>query len=464
MKFRFQNLGLINDAKLELADLTIICGENNSGKTYITYAIYGLLKSWRETLFEILFSEINKLDEEKEHLIDLASLFNGKLNQYLNKIGKSYISTLPEVFATTKDSFESTQVHISVNEPKGIPNKAFKKTIKRGGPDGKIVATISKEKDSSTLKILVSEVSINVWELSSFIAEAIAEIVFSPVLPDVFIVSAERTGAATFRSELDFARTRMVDALSNKDFKEIQRNPWLLRKQLDSGYAWPVRDDADFIRSLEDIAKETGEISEKNPELIALFEDIIGGSYKIIKDRGLVYRPRKSKGKSNFSMGESSSCVRALLNIGFYLRCKAKPGDILIIDEPELNLHPRNQRNLARLLARLANVGVKIFITTHSDYIIKEINTLIMLSNKNVATKKVQADYHYDDQELLNSTQVKLYMTESRLGIVTGANRKSKINTLTQANISSEFGIEATTFDTTINEMNEIQASILYSD
>ena len=51
-----------------------------------------------------------------------------------------------------------------------------------------------------------------------------------------------------------------------------------------------------------------------------------------------------------------------------------------MVDEPELNLHPENQRRMARLFARLVNVGVKVFVTTHSDYIVKELNTLILLN------------------------------------------------------------------------------------
>jgi len=43
-------------------------------------------------------------------------------------------------------------------------------------------------------------------------------------------------------------------------------------------------------------------------------------------------------------MGESSSMVRSMLDIGSYLRHIAKPGDLLIVDESESNLHPENQR------------------------------------------------------------------------------------------------------------------------
>ena len=46
--FRFKNLGPIEEAELELGDLTIIAGRNNTGKTYMVYALYGYLKTWRE--------------------------------------------------------------------------------------------------------------------------------------------------------------------------------------------------------------------------------------------------------------------------------------------------------------------------------------------------------------------------------------------------------------------------------
>lgn len=50
-----------------------------------------------------------------------------------------------------------------------------------------------------------------------------------------------------------------------------------------------------------------------------------------------------------------------------------------MIDEPELNLHPSNQRVIARFLAKLVNSGIRVIVSTHSDYFVKEINSLIML-------------------------------------------------------------------------------------
>ncbi len=65
-------------------------------------------------------------------------------------------------------------------------------------------------------------------------------------------------------------------------------------------------------------------------------------------------------------MDERSSSVRSMFDIGFYLRHAAERGDLLIVDEPELNLHPENQRRVARLFATLANLGIRVFIATYS--------------------------------------------------------------------------------------------------
>jgi hypothetical protein len=216
----------------------------------------------------------------------------------------------------------------------------------------------------------------------------------------------------------------------------------------------------DFVRQLEDIDKRSGELVAAHPELLAAFDAIIGGSYKVVKQQ-LVFQA-KGGGKQRFTMNEASSCIRALLDVGFYLRCKARPGDLFIIDEPELNLHPKNQRALARLVARMVNAGIKIFITTHSDYLVKELNTLIMLNQRTEHTCRVQTQHRYDDAELIDPQRVRLYMTCTASKAATGGGKRSKIRTLKPANIYPDRGIEVETFDDTIEIMNAIQSEILY--
>ena len=86
---------------------------------------------------------------------------------------------------------------------------------------------------------------------------------------------------------------------------------------------------------------------------------------------------------------------------------------MLIIDEPEINLHPKYQVMIARILAKIVNAGIRLIISTHSDYIIRELNNLIMLSSIKdektikklgytkdlVLTKDDIAPYYFEFQE-----------------------------------------------------------------
>ena len=133
-----------------------------------------------------------------------------------------------------------------------------------------------------------------------------------------------------------------------------------------------------------------------------------------------------------------------------------------MIDEPELNLHPQNQRRMARLFARLVNLGVDVFVTTHSDYIVKELNTLIMLNQDKPHLRRISSKERYRPEEFLKPEQVSVYLAEP---VETEAKGEPGLgHTLSRARINEEYGIEARSFDDTINEMNEIQDAILWGD
>ncbi len=463
MEYRFENLGLLDQADLEIADLTLICGENNTGKTYATYAVYGFLRSWRGILRFLLEDEIEQLlKDASQYRIDLAQMFDGKVDTYLERMGKSYVGGLPRAFATESNVFEHTTCVPRTHKSTEFLTQAYQRTV-QAGPSGKVLATLKKDAGSVQLEVLVADPDVlqrPFGGLTDFIADAIADIVFAQHLPRVHISSAERTGTAIFLKELDIARTRMLKAINNIDSKELRRNPFKILEEVDGGYAWPVEDNVEFMRQLQDIDKRTGELAAANPELLDAFDAIIGGSYKVVKQQ-LVFQA-KGAGKQRFTMNEASSCIRALLDVGFYLRCRARAGDLFMIDEPELNLHPKNQRAFARLVARMVNAGIKVFITTHSDYLVKELNTLIMLNQRTTHTGAVQQQHGYADAELLDPEKVRLYMTCMAPKSAPGAGRRSKIRMLKAAKIYRDRGIEVETFDDTIEIMNAIQSEILY--
>jgi predicted ATPase len=55
----------------------------------------------------------------------------------------------------------------------------------------------------------------------------------------------------------------------------------------------------------------------------------------------------------------------------------AKPGDLLIIENPESHIHPRGQAELGKLVALAAKNGVQIVVETHSDHFVNGIRVAV---------------------------------------------------------------------------------------
>lgn len=55
-------------------------------------------------------------------------------------------------------------------------------------------------------------------------------------------------------------------------------------------------------------------------------------------------------------------------------------GNTLIIEEPESHLHPSKQVEFMRQLALLTKEGVRIIITTHSEWVLEAISNIVKVS------------------------------------------------------------------------------------
>jgi len=72
-------------------------------------------------------------------------------------------------------------------------------------------------------------------------------------------------------------------------------------------------------------------------------------------------------------------------------RKKDRGYDILFIEEPEAHLHPEVQVELIEIFAKLSELKLKIFITSHSNYMFNKLNNLLI--KKEIDKKKIMV-YH----------------------------------------------------------------------
>ncbi len=461
MRFILNNLGKIKCGEMSLAPLTLICGNNNAGKTYVTYALYGFFKLWHEFLsVDIDDSTIETLWHDGHVELDMNN-FKEQAQDILNRGCKDYIKYMPRVFATKPDRFKDTAFGIKLENDDIRLNRSYHQDF---GSGTKNIVSIDKKTDSTvvTVSLLVesSEAKITKQSAKKYIEIILTEMIFGELFPKTYIASTERTGAAIFRRDLYFARNRLLEQIGNTTGSNSSTDIIELAfRAHKNDYPLPVQDNVEFSRSLEDCGPNQSYIAKQHHEILESFADIIGGDYQVKKD-GLFYIPKGSKG-TRLSMQESSSSVRSLLDIGFYLRHQIQKGDFLMIDEPELNLHPSNQRRMARLFAQLINAGINVFVTTHSDYLIRELNTLIMLNSDREQLKQLATMEKYKQEELLIPSQLSVYIAKEASVALPDKKKKQICQTLVPVKIDSKYGMEVTTFDETIREMNRIQDKIL---
>ena len=84
--------------------------------------------------------------------------------------------------------------------------------------------------------------------------------------------------------------------------------------------------------------------------------------------------------KRDLPLMNASSMVSELAPVVLYLRHVVQRGDLLIIEEPESHLHPAMQVEFTRQLAAAVQSGVRVIITTHSEWVLEELANLVRLA------------------------------------------------------------------------------------
>ncbi len=73
----------------------------------------------------------------------------------------------------------------------------------------------------------------------------------------------------------------------------------------------------------------------------------------------------------------------------------AEPEQLVYLEQPEIHLHPRAQANLAQLLVDAANRGVRVVVETHSELLIRRVQSLI--AEDKIAAEKVKLHWFSQD-------------------------------------------------------------------
>ncbi len=460
LKFHFSNVGPVDNAKLELGDLTVIAGRNNTGKTYLVYTLYGFLKEFRN-----LKSAIINSPALEAHLLETTSLTvseieeklleKGRLEwendedalarlhaQLLQEMCRRFSETgFSDVFNTSSDFFKDAALRVDLNSAfsrKGGIGFQIDRSISLWChfEGEKIILELNRREPERLVEVEPGEIS--KWVKYTYL-DSIFQVLYTPLGGPIHILPSSRHSISLFFRELDRARSQVVRSLQQmKDDhgEDSHRISELLRQQT-SRYPLPVQDNIDFVREMSVLDLDT-----ENEELQSSLENIIGGRLEVQDDEVRFISSKSGARTFDIPLHLASSSVWEMTSLFFFLGLLEGRGNpFLIIDEPESHLDTANQIQFTRLLARLVNAGTKVLITTHSDYIIKEINNLIMLGNSFADKEETIRYLGYQRDDYLNLDSVRAYVAENK--------------TLSPCP-KDKYGIDFPLFDKTIDDINRV--------
>ena len=193
---------------------------------------------------------------------------------------------------------------------------------------------------------------------------------------------------------------------------------------------------ADFLNEL--ILLSERRLPKSSVKLAEYLEDkILDGVIKLshVNSSYPVFTYRPTGWKIDLPLMRSSSMVSELAPIVLYLRHLVRPGNLLIIEEPESHLHPAIQAAFARELVRLVRAGIRVILTTHSDWFLEQLGNLVRLGMLPEKKKKGMVGTNY----ALRPDEIGAWLFERK--------KNPKGTLVTEVLLDPETGLFPTDFD-----------------
>ena len=471
MHFSVRDFGPIRSAKLELRGLTIVMGKNGSGKTYLTRAVRAILKhlsirdSHKIIMGAILshsFSEefVTKYPEVLKKIIaDTASeiesithtsIVRKEVDLYISeevspKKKSVYIDGLVDMILSdlyNRQDFERIIEGTFLQQPEDLSKGDLLLGYKHGnlflkfsnneykvGIEGTPLGVTDRE-DEYVIELLEGEVvrlSKEVFTdhyqpayLAAFLnaMRTMIERIIS-----VRYIPAERSALMkNYRLlALQSERSKEIPDVLNEFLETVGEDRW---RNMSAGRKnvgiWGNGEvpgkNKEAPEENEEVPDKNEEVRSKNAEALEsaknLLHELIGGDVVMRSDNEFVFENKDL----SIPLHSTSSMISGLAPLLIYLRY-TEPGDLVIIEGPESHLYPEAHRVMAKVLARLVNSGIKVMVTTHSDFLVGQVDNLVRASRLNnpeelgmerydLIKEEDVSVYYFDDENVLHEIPV----------------------------------------------------------
>ncbi|OBQ11259.1 MAG: hypothetical protein AN482_08510 [Anabaena sp. LE011-02] len=407
MKLIIKNLGPIknNTQAIDLSkDFFIFVGRNNSGKSYVAQLLWAIfnqdiIHKFARTNVEIIDNKIveniNNIEVTSELLEEILNkyslflqevakkeIFNiGKKSQILNNILISFDHEISEL----REQEIKSSVNIQYEEENTFQYIEVKKD------KGELIYKFEENRLPDTIKEIIPKKYLDdVLDQKKFVLIATIIRTMLKHKHETFFLPASRIFFPTFYRyiyEVDRKRReqdikKLVDLLENPRKKgKIELSDFEELDVFKRKYTEPMNKVFEKLFSLN--LEENIEGNYIN--LVQQLQEILGGEIKLISVEGIgliEFYFKIDSVDEPLPMYLASSSVNQLTLLYLYLKYWAlEKNNFLMIDEPEVNLHPENQIKLINILIQFiqSQTGNKVLITTHSSMLANAINNCIYL-------------------------------------------------------------------------------------
>ena len=385
MKLHVENFAKIKEADIEINGITVLAGENSTGKSTISKLLFCLFQAfynYEERLYKQKFSAIKArlnrtvfIFNESQEVNYKSKIIRNRLihdqnliNEIANEVINAYENDMPFGQYINKFKLLLRKYDIEIDEFETLANQFF--------------SILSTDKQQEINKLMSLSLSIEFGDQ------------FLPIdnMDDTYVVLKIKDKNIAFNVKDSQQKINVIDYRRINNEVIYYDSPFVI-DELSSNYNnYSLKkffyDDKDgtFLNHSDhmvNILKKASDINETNiynqilsDNILLQIEkeiiDSINGDF-IREDSELKFKEKNldvSINISNLSTGVKSFAILLKLIKDF----KITENATIILDEPEIHLHPKWQLKYAELLVLLQKtLNLHILISSHSPYFIRAI-------------------------------------------------------------------------------------------